>query len=345
MSGLGLKLALRLHPAAYRRERGEELAAVFEDSTAGATRWATARETFDLAGHGVRQRIGLGSDRLPARLAALAAPFAATAAAPLMQGGILDSLVAHARFEGIDGMGRALWPTYPASIPSFPGYPGPGYLLTLHWLGMAGLLFYLVAAGAAVFGRWSTARLIGPVGLAASLSAGAMDLALSPSWDYGEWNLLVARAAVLYGPQTLWVLIMLAAPRDLLGPATRRRTWTALAGVLGGLVFTEALGIGVLEYWTYGPFSEVLALILDAAELTLAAVAVPALLRGRSGPAAAALAGAPVLFVLLLTALSYLWKNVGHGAALALLGVVAVLAVALSRWRPVFPDRQPPRAG
>jgi len=344
MSGLGLKLALRLHPAAYRHERGEELAAVFEDSTAGATRWATARETFDLAGHGVRQRIGLGADRLPARLAALAAPFAATAAAPLVQGGILDNLVDQARFDGIDSMGRALWPTYPSSAP-FPGYPGPGYLLTLHWLGMAGLLFYLVSACAAAFGRWSTARLIGPLGLAASLSAGAMEMALSPSWDYGAWSVLVTRAAVLYGPQTLWVLIMLAAPRDLLGPATQWRTRSALAGVLGALVFTEALGIGVLAHWTYGPFSEALALILDAAELTLVAVAVPALLRGRYGPAAAALAGAPVLCVLLLTAFNYLWKNAGHGTALALLGVVAALAVVLSRRRPMLPDRRPPKAG
>ncbi|MFJ5924577.1 hypothetical protein ACIQF6_18460 [Kitasatospora sp. NPDC092948] len=80
MSGLGLKLALLLHPAAYRRERGGELAAVFTDSTAGAGRWTTARETVDLAGHGVRLRLGLSSDGVLAQLAAPAAPFAATAA-------------------------------------------------------------------------------------------------------------------------------------------------------------------------------------------------------------------------------------------------------------------------
>ncbi|GAA0703271.1 hypothetical protein GCM10010193_67670 [Kitasatospora atroaurantiaca] len=329
MSGHGLKFALLLHPAAYRRERGEELASVFADTTAGMGRWTTAREVIDLAGHGVRLRIGLGSDGLPSQLAALAAPFAATAA---VAGGLASQVVDLARWHQLGVPSKVLWAEYGS--------------FHVFLLGQGGLLLSLVAAIAAVFGRWTTARLSGLVGLLLTLTNTMIMLTYSPSWAEGQWALLIARAVVWYGPQALWVLILLAAPRDLLGPATRRRTWSALAGALmGGFALNTALGLGPVRSLNNGAGSVVLALVLGATELALLAVAVPALLRGRYGPAAAALAGSPIAFLMFSTAVSHLWKSGGHGTAVALFGIAAVIAVALSRRRPTIPDRQPPEAG
>ncbi|MDH6117650.1 hypothetical protein ABH930_002989 [Kitasatospora sp. GAS204A] len=336
MSGLGLKLALLLHPAAYRREWGEELAAVFADTTAGTGRWTTAREAVDLAGHGLRLRIGLGSDGLPAQLAALAAPFAATAAVAwglVSQPGPMSVLMLlgprHWRQFGM----LDLWPS------------ATGLQLASYWLDQAGLLLLLLAAVAAVCGRWTMARSSGVVGLLATLSGDVMELTDSMSWAEGHWAQLIARAFAWFGPQVLWALIPLAAPRDLLGPAARRRSWSALAGALtGGVLLDTALGMGPVRWLGYGA-GAVVALVLGATELALLAVAVPALLRGRYGPAAAALAGSPVVVLMLFIAGCFLWKTAGPDAAVALLGVATLLTAGLSRWRPTIPDRRPPTAG
>ncbi|GAB2746680.1 hypothetical protein [Kitasatospora kifunensis] len=330
MSGLGLKLALLLHPAAYRREHGEELASVFADTTADAGRWTAAREAVDLAGHGMRLRIGLGSDRLPAQLAAQAAPFAVVAA---MAGGLASEADFWVKSQQRGELSIAL-----------RMYFGTFNLNVLFHEG--GLLLSLVAAVAAVFGRWTTARLSGLVGLLLTLTNVVMMLPESPTWAEGQWARLVARETVLYGPQVLWVLILLAAPRDLLGPATRRRTWSALAGaVVGGVLLNSALGVGPWLALDNEPNSVVLALVLGATELALLAVAVPALLRGRYGPAAAALAGSPIVLLMLFSVICHLWNTGGRSTAVAVFGVAVVLAVVLSRWRPTIPDRRPPTVG
>ncbi|MFI9271722.1 hypothetical protein ACIGXM_13535 [Kitasatospora sp. NPDC052896] len=330
MSGRGLKLALLLHPAAYRRERGEELAAVFADTTTGVGRWATAREVVDLAGHGVRLRLGTSSDGVLAQLAALAAPFAATAA---VAGGLASQLRDMASWQRHGMLTQVLGAEY-------------GSCNVVFLAGQCGLLLSLVAAVAAVFGRWATARLSGLVGLLLTLTCvinqGMTAVGWADLWAYR----LVHEVALPYGPQALWVLILLAAPRDLLGPATRRRTWSALAGALvGGFVLNTALGLGPVTSLNYGTASMALALALGATELALLAAAGPAGLRGRYGPAAAALAGSPIAFLMLFMTIGQVWKNGGHATAVALLGAAVLLAVALCRWLPRLRDRQPPTSG
>ncbi|KQV24164.1 hypothetical protein ASE03_01795 [Kitasatospora sp. Root187] len=68
------RFALALYPAAYRRERGAEMTAVFEQTTAGAGRPAAAREVLDLAAYGLRLRTGLTFGGLPGRVLGAAAP-------------------------------------------------------------------------------------------------------------------------------------------------------------------------------------------------------------------------------------------------------------------------------
>ncbi|MGW2399363.1 hypothetical protein ACWCYY_22660 [Kitasatospora sp. NPDC001664] len=330
-SGLGVRVAMRLHPGSYRRGEGAELAAVFADATAGRGRWSAAREWVDLAGHGLRMRLGLGSDRTLAQLAALAAPFAGVAA------------VAGTLAEEVDGVVVSLqrgWPLYWLIAAPVDTLPGFGY-----WLGRAGLLLLLVVAVAAVTGRWTAARALAPPGLLAVLGHMVVESLLSTSWSYGDGPRLLARMAAWYGPQVIWLLILMAAPRDLLGPPTRGRRLSSLAGLLvGGVLLNTALGLGPFRILGAGAPSVVLALLLGATELTLLAVAVPALLRGRPGPAAAAVAGVPVLALMLLSAAAHLWNSGHHVLAVALLAGFALLAAVLPHWRPGFLERRPPTA-
>ncbi|MFJ3877774.1 hypothetical protein ACIPW5_09980 [Streptomyces sp. NPDC090077] len=70
---------LRLYPAAYRREFGDEIAEAHREATRGAGRAARTREALDITGHALRMRLGLGSARRPGQLVAEVAPFAAAA--------------------------------------------------------------------------------------------------------------------------------------------------------------------------------------------------------------------------------------------------------------------------
>ncbi|MGW6685420.1 hypothetical protein [Streptomyces sp. NPDC054961] len=50
---------VKLYPAAYRREFGEEVADAYREATAGAGRTARMREAVDVVGHAPRMRLGL----------------------------------------------------------------------------------------------------------------------------------------------------------------------------------------------------------------------------------------------------------------------------------------------
>jgi hypothetical protein len=66
--------ALRFHPAAYRAEHQAELTAIYAEATEDAGSLGRLREALDIAGHGLRQRTGLGSDRTAGQVLAHAAP-------------------------------------------------------------------------------------------------------------------------------------------------------------------------------------------------------------------------------------------------------------------------------
>ncbi|MFE0464770.1 hypothetical protein ACFW1A_36500 [Kitasatospora sp. NPDC058965] len=316
MTARSVRLALALHPARHRREWGEELAAVYADTTAGAGPWAVAREWFDLAGHGVRLRLGLGSRGVLAQLAAMAAPFAAVAAAGTAWPEFLYRLYALRH-----GHVRPLldsWDPVPDAIRQ------------------VGLLVSLVVAVAAVLGRWTPARLLAPLGLLLACLGSVPQLR-------GSLGFELLQLVVVHGPQILWVLVLLAAPRDLLGPADRRSRLGALAGVvIGGGLISEAIGFGPGD--PLQNLAWLLGLVLVGVELALLLAAVPLLLRGWYGPAAAALAGSPVAALTFLVTVHQFWLP-DRPVALVLLALPPVAGVLLHRIGPRIPARRRPEVG
>lgn len=208
-STLVVRTALALYPGRYRRERGDELAVVFADTTAEAGPVARVRELFDLGAYGLRMRTGLTSTSTGGRLAALAAPLVVGAAGGLAAGQALlrylESEVPHMRWG------------------------------LLHFLSFWGLLGAAVlSAVAALLGRWTVARLLSGVSALAAVADLAWEASrpglLQPLWTFLEvfqWD----------GPFVLWALVLLAAPKDVLpAPAWRERGLVLAAAVLTPVV-------------------------------------------------------------------------------------------------------------
>ncbi|MFG2845586.1 hypothetical protein ACGF12_20760 [Kitasatospora sp. NPDC048296] len=202
-STVGVRTALALYPGRYRRERGDEMAVVFADTTAGAGPVAKARELFDLASYGLRMRTGLTSTSPGGRLAALTAPLAAGAAAG----------IAAVEMYADDN-------TY--QIPH-----SAGWLLSLlaFWVlnGSA-----VLSAAAVLLGRWTVARLL--AGATALAVVADLLLQLRASIGGGLWELLYDFQ--WDGPFLLWALVLLAAPRDALPSPTWRERGMVVAAVL-----------------------------------------------------------------------------------------------------------------
>lgn len=74
-------LVLRLYPRRYRRECGEEILAVYQQTAAEGSSLGRFREAADIAAHAVRMRLGVNSSTAAGRLLARAAPLAVGAAA------------------------------------------------------------------------------------------------------------------------------------------------------------------------------------------------------------------------------------------------------------------------
>ncbi|MEV7189566.1 hypothetical protein [Kitasatospora sp. NPDC093102] len=203
-STVAVRTALAFYPGRYRRERGDELAVVFADTTAEAGSVAKVRELLDLGAYGLRMRTGLTSTSRGGRLAALTAPLVAGAAGGLAAGQALLS-----RLES--GVAHGDW--------------GPLHFLP-YWalLGAA-----MLSAVAALLGRWAAAKLLAGV----SALAAVVDLVwsvssphvLQPLWYFLEalqWN----------GPFVLWALLLLAAPKDALSVPTWRERGLLLAAAV-----------------------------------------------------------------------------------------------------------------
>ncbi|WP_395294803.1 hypothetical protein ACF9IK_15565 [Kitasatospora hibisci] len=204
MTDFTLRAALRLYPARYRRERADEIAAVFADTTADAGRLATAREALDLAAYGLRIRTGLTSTAPGGRLAALTAPLAAGAAAG-----------AAAAFQLIEYTWLHL--ELPAAAGDVPFCLVVAAMLVLPVLG----------AVAALFARWSVARMLAGGTVLAALAHLALLAVVTAPWG-GLW---VAMYAFQFdGAFLLWGLVLLAAPKDALpSPAWRERCLVLLS--------------------------------------------------------------------------------------------------------------------
>ncbi|MFE2108722.1 hypothetical protein ACFXAF_23070 [Kitasatospora sp. NPDC059463] len=295
---VAFRAALRLYPARYRRERGDELSAVFADSTEGAGRLATVREALDLGSYGLRMRTGLTATSLAGRLLALAAPLIAGAIA-----GLSLTLVG---YDALRPGGYSLLWRLPDRLVQVP------YFL---W-GVGMVIAPLLLAAAVLAGRWRLARLaalaVAFVGLWGAVWAA---VAYAPNTWLCFLEIAQASPALLAG------LLLALAPQELLErPSWRDRAVVVAAAVGGGLVL-----------WAedfYGSF----VLMDGAAAAALLLVPLFALLfaaRERLVPAAIGLA------VLPLTAgfnLFRVWQTVG-GVWRLLPMAVAVLVVLLAAGR------------
>ncbi|MFI0716274.1 hypothetical protein ACH4SK_37885 [Streptomyces inhibens] len=199
-SSRALRWALRLHPAAYRAEHEAELTAIYAQATQDAGPLGRLREALDVAGHGLRRRTGLGSDRTAGQVLAQAAPLAVG----LATGGSVANL---------------LWLVAPG-IKTMPSSSLPSVLL----LANQGLvpLVWLAVLAAVWSGRWTVARAL--VVPATVLRLADVPLLLLAHGFHGTDTGTVLNLTV----PLLTGAVVLAAPRDLLGSSQPQRS--ALAG-------------------------------------------------------------------------------------------------------------------
>ncbi|MFD0276581.1 hypothetical protein ACFVHB_22120 [Kitasatospora sp. NPDC127111] len=220
---IALRTALALYPGRYRRDRGEELAVVFADTTAGAGRLAALRELVDLGAYGLRLRTGLTSTSAGGRLAALTAPLAAGAAAGMAV--FLQLAASWLRLELPDRAGEVPFFLVIAAMAALP----------------------VLGGTAALFGRWAAARLLAGGTALAVLAHLAMLAAVSPSGS----RLWVAGYAFQYeGAFLLWSLVLLAAPADALPSPTWRERGLLLVSAVASPVAIYALD-------AYAPWSTI----------------------------------------------------------------------------------------
>ncbi|MFI5620472.1 hypothetical protein [Streptomyces sp. NPDC051567] len=217
-----LALALLLYPAAYRADRGPEIAAVHADLTARSGRLATARETAGVAAYGLRLRTGTTSAHTAGRLLAAAAPLVVAAA--------LGHYLAVTEYVYRPGLSHQSWDTITSVAPSPLGSTLLKTLYLALYLAVLGL--WGTVAVTAVRGNWTLARLLAVPAVAGMLVQAyaftKLDFSLSGALSHP--SVLIQSA----GPPVLWLLLMLAAPGDLLG-AVSWRTPRRLAAPLAVL--------------------------------------------------------------------------------------------------------------
>ncbi|MER7752694.1 hypothetical protein [Kitasatospora sp. NPDC097643] len=265
-----LRAVLQLYPARYRRERGEEMAAVFADTTAEAGRSALAREVFDLAAYGLRVRLGLTGGSVPGRVLALAAPMVAGA------------LAGSGLVPWVSDPDHASWRlTWDHSYTTYALTIAPPVLALL--LGMAALL-----------GRWTAVRVVAVLQAAFGLSVLAQAFTGPAFFDWW-WAGYVGSATL---PSALSAVLLLAAPTDLLPRPGWRTRGLVLASVVGGGLLVA------LQRWddTSFPLDVQWFAVLLLAPLLLTFTA----LRGRVAPAAV---GVAVLSLTTFASLFNIWRE------------------------------------
>nr|BFD92741.1 hypothetical protein KitaXyl93_41010 [Kitasatospora sp. Xyl93] len=292
-----LRAALQLYPARYRRERGEELAEVFADTTAAGGRLAVAREVLGLAVYGLRVRLGLTGASAAGRLLALVAPMLAGAVAGAM---LLAWLTTSYRVAN-----RLSWDDSYGAYAELFSRPVAAALLLV----------------AVLLGRWAAVRgsalILGAVGLY-DLVAAAWD----SSFDLW-WSGYIGMASL---PLVVAALLLVAAPTDLLPRPTWRTGALALASAaVGGL-------LAVAQSWDDTTFPRDLGwfVVMLVAPLLLTFAG----LRGRVGLAAM---GVAMLVLTGPGCLFNIWREsrgVSHllPAAAPTVAVLALLAVAVHRF-------------
>ncbi len=203
---------LRLYPAHYRREHGEEIAAIYAEATQGATKPARLREAADLTGHALRVRLSLTSANPAGRLLAAAAPYVlAVVCAPA-----LFRLLRNAAHPIVRQNGAWAWAV------------GTGTALAL-------TSAVLCAAG----GRWGSARMLAAFGVVTEEIVQWAGMGSYLVYHHCADGPAAALVNILC--PTCVVLILLGCPLDL--PAVSRRDRTMIA-VVAVTVFVTQVAAG-----------------------------------------------------------------------------------------------------
>ncbi|MFI1203390.1 hypothetical protein ACH4VR_28825 [Streptomyces sp. NPDC020883] len=214
---------LLLYPAHYRREHGQEIAAIYADATQGATSAARLREAADLTGHALRVRLGLTSTDPAGRFLAAAAPY------------VLAVVCAPALFRLLRNADHPLVQKDGANWSWAVGV-GTGLALTMAALCAAG-------------GRWGPARMLAAFGVVAeelAQLAGAGGYLVYEHYADSPPAVLVN----ILCPACV-ALILLGCPLDLPAVSRRDRTMTAVMAVT---VFATSVAAGAghlpqLTWW------------------------------------------------------------------------------------------------
>ncbi|MGW2592791.1 hypothetical protein ACWCXC_21305 [Streptomyces sp. NPDC001515] len=227
---------LRLYPAGFRRDFGDEIAASYREAVQGAGRWARAREAGDIVAHALRLRLRLGSSQRGGPPCAAAAPFALAATA------------AYAAFTLVSLVGDRYVSGNPDFLVPLSYVMGGCALVTLTGAVLA--LGGRFAAGA----RWACA---GTLTYAAVLYAMTLPARASMPWQ----------AVLFLVAPPLVAALPLACPPDL-RPRGRVRSgagrialtvWALVAVVVVALA--DARGLGSVVHWRLGaPVAAALAL-------------------------------------------------------------------------------------
>ncbi|MFI5531433.1 hypothetical protein ACIA8O_23160 [Kitasatospora sp. NPDC051853] len=221
---VALRTALALYPARYRRDRGEEIAEVFADVTAGAGRLATAREALDLAAYGLRMRTGLTATALGGRLLAVGAPLLAGTLVGLS---VLPRLGDERMFQVKHAARAGL------------GAPWGELAGNLALLGLAVVPVLLALAAAS--GAWRAARVLGAgVALLAAVRLADIAAGLEGPDGWNAWLFFCDATAVV--PYLVGGALLAAAPAELLEPRGRADRLLILAGAAAGFAVTRAQG-------------------------------------------------------------------------------------------------------
>lgn len=209
-----LRWALRLHPAAYRAEHQAELTAIYAQATRDAGPLGRLREALDVAGHGLRRRTGLGSDRTAGQILAQAAPLTVAVATGA-------------------GVANLVWLVAPG-IRHVPSSSLPGALVLANQCLVP--LLWLAALAAVWTGRWSVARaLVVPATVLRLADVPLLRLAHVDFHGAYLGSVLNLTLPLLTGA------VVLAAPRDLLGSSQPQRRATAGAAALAVVLWGAQL--------------------------------------------------------------------------------------------------------
>ncbi|MGW1774298.1 hypothetical protein [Streptomyces sp. NPDC002104] len=222
---------LRLYPAAYRREFGDEIADAYREATHGAALPARVREGADVAGHALRMRLGLGSAGRPGRLLAALAPFALTAvgAAASSWAGVMHHVFLVADFDEI----------------------GPVFAGTV-----AAYLVMVFGTFLALAGHWAAGSWTVLAGTVVVFALGAVRMGIAS----------LGFSALTDGPMIALALVAVACPPDL-RPVPRVRT---RAGVLAVMAWTLVLTSAVMLVPLVHPFTQLRFAVTLTAGLLLA---------------------------------------------------------------------------